>query len=103
MLSCTRVAALYQAETIRFMYSMVAAALSARYGPAAASAGHGYHQPRDYLGFFCLGNRETMCVWCGVVWCSVVWCSVFGVVWCDVVLVRLRCWLAAFTDVPARE
>lgn len=40
----------FQTHTIRMMYGLVGEALKAK-----GSSDH----PRDYLNFFCLGNRET--------------------------------------------
>lgn len=42
----------FQAHTMRMMYQLIGAALQAR-----GSSDH----PRDYLCFFCLGNREAPC------------------------------------------
>ena len=40
----------FQTHTIRMMYGLIGDALKAKGSP-----GH----PRDYLNFFCLGNREA--------------------------------------------
>ena len=40
----------FQTHTIRMMYKLIGDALKAQ-----GSSDH----PRDYLNFFCLGNRET--------------------------------------------
>lgn len=50
--SATQAILNWQLETVKFMYAMIARALR-----AAGRAG-GEH-PRDYLCFFCLGNREA--------------------------------------------
>ena len=42
---------LYQNRTMRMMYSLIGEALKAK----GATGAH----PRDYLNFFCLGNREA--------------------------------------------
>ncbi len=43
----------FQTYTIRMMYKLIGDALKAQGSP---------DHPRDYLNFFCLGNRETKCV-----------------------------------------
>ena len=40
----------FQSHTIRMMYKLIGDALKAQGSP---------DHPRDYLNFFCLGNRET--------------------------------------------
>ncbi len=42
----------FQTHTIRMMYKLIGDALKAHGSP---------NHPRDYLNFFCLGNRETKC------------------------------------------
>ena len=42
----------WQTHTIRMMYGLIGEALKAKDSPA---------HPRDYLNFFCLGNREALC------------------------------------------
>ena len=43
----------WQTHTLRMMYGLIGEALKARGSP---------DHPRDYLNFFCLGNREALCV-----------------------------------------
>lgn len=43
----------WQTYTIRMMYGLIGEALKAKGSP---------DHPRDYLNFFCLGNREAPCV-----------------------------------------
>jgi len=42
----------WQTHTVRMMYRLIGDALKAKGSP---------DHPRDYLNFFCLGNRETKC------------------------------------------
>lgn len=43
----------FQTHTIKMMYGLIALALKAR---------NMSEHPRDFLNFFCLGNREIVCV-----------------------------------------